>query len=244
MPPRNRLLGCLQGRLVEEVFHAVELGRQHAGRLQQRAVDSITIVADMHGRGLRAAGPQHLQFAAGRIPALADRLGLDLRESAGADPRMAAMRLVSASGRRADRRPRSGPASAAWTGAAARCGAVAGGRRGVSVAWAVTVAEVVTTVSAMLVFSCERCVAAAATWALVWPSAPKSTKLISPSVDLRTTFTGPKNSRPLTKTFWFSLTNSNSSTLRRSTPARESHSGPRRRSPSRPPCRATPRRRP
>ena len=40
-----------------------------------------------------------------------------------------------------------------------------------------------------------------------------STKLISPSVALRTTFTGPSKVRPLTITFWPSLTNSNSSTL-------------------------------
>jgi len=67
------------------------------------------------------------------------------------------------------------------------------------------------TFSSILVFSCERCGAAAATLADVWPSAPKSTKLISPSVERRTTFTGPRNSRPLTRVFWFSLTNSNSS---------------------------------
>jgi hypothetical protein len=46
------------------------------------------------------------------------------------------------------------------------------------------------------------------------PSAPKSTKLISLKVALRTASTGPKNSQPLTMTFWFSLTNSNSSTHR------------------------------
>jgi hypothetical protein len=51
--------------------------------------------------------------------------------------------------------------------------------------------------------------ACAATVALVLSSAPRSTKLISPSVAFRTTFTGPLNSRPLTKTCWFSLTNSN-----------------------------------
>jgi len=54
--------------------------------------------------------------------------------------------------------------------------------------------------------------AEAATRAEVAPSAPKSTKLISPSVALRTTFKGPASSRPLTIAFWFSLTNSNSST--------------------------------
>ena len=55
-------------------------------------------------------------------------------------------------------------------------------------------------------------VAIAATLAEVWPSAPKSTKLISPRTDRRTTFTGPKNSRPLTNTFWPPLMNSYSST--------------------------------
>ncbi len=49
--------------------------------------------------------------------------------------------------------------------------------------------------------------------ALVRPSAPRSTKLISPSVALRTTLTGPVSSWPLTVAFWLSLMNSNSSTL-------------------------------
>ncbi|OQB83268.1 MAG: hypothetical protein BWX88_03458 [Planctomycetes bacterium ADurb.Bin126] len=54
--------------------------------------------------------------------------------------------------------------------------------------------------------------AEAATLADVLPSAPRSTKLISPSVALRTTFRGPVNSRPFTVTAWLSLTNSNCST--------------------------------
>ena len=52
----------------------------------------------------------------------------------------------------------------------------------------------------------------AATLAEVRPSAPRSTKLISPSVALRTTLSGPVKLRPLTSTCWLSLTNSNSST--------------------------------
>ena len=47
----------------------------------------------------------------------------------------------------------------------------------------------------------------------VEPSAPRSTKLISPSVDLRTMFKGPATSRPLTVAVWFSRRNSNASTL-------------------------------
>ena len=67
-------------------------------------------------------------------------------------------------------------------------------------------------VSSMTV-SPEVGLAMAATLALVAPSAPRSTKLISPSVALRTTLRGPLYWRPLTMTFWVSLTNSNSSTL-------------------------------
>jgi hypothetical protein len=52
----------------------------------------------------------------------------------------------------------------------------------------------------------------AATLAEVRPSAPRSTKLISPSVALRTTLRGPVKVRPLTSTCWLSLTTSNSST--------------------------------
>jgi len=49
--------------------------------------------------------------------------------------------------------------------------------------------------------------------AVVLPSAPRSTKLISPSVDLRTMLSGPCTSRPLTVADWFSRRNSNASTL-------------------------------
>ena len=49
--------------------------------------------------------------------------------------------------------------------------------------------------------------------ALVRPSAPRSTKLISPSVALRTMLMGPENSNPFTIAFCDSRMNSNSSTL-------------------------------
>ena len=66
--------------------------------------------------------------------------------------------------------------------------------------------------SPMRVSSCVWGVDMAATLALVCPSAPRSTKLISPSVERRTTSTGPENSRPLTSAVWLGLMNSNSST--------------------------------
>ena len=78
------LLGRLQGRLVEEVLHPVELGGDHAGRLQQAAVDGIAVVG-VDGRGLGAAFPQHSQFRADGVPAVADGLGLDRGEFPVAD---------------------------------------------------------------------------------------------------------------------------------------------------------------
>ena len=74
----------LQGWRLAGLLDAFELGRQEARRLEHGRGDGV--VGHVHGRRLGPAGAEDLQFAARRVPPLADGLGLDLGVLARADP--------------------------------------------------------------------------------------------------------------------------------------------------------------